>query len=60
MYRKYNIEKTSFPIDGIYNYNAQVFLSVDGKNFYYCGIGKFCRTLEDAEAFCNQYEKEHN
>lgn len=58
--RKYKIEKNSFPIDGVYNYNAQVWLSVDGgKSFYYCGIGKFCKTLKDAEAFCGIYESEH-
>ena len=58
--RKYNIEKTVFPIDGIYNYNAQVFISVDGgKNYYYCGIGKFCKTEKEAQEYIEKYEKEH-
>ena len=58
--RKYQIEKTSFPIDGIYNYNASVWLSVDGgENYYYCGIGKFCKTYQDAKQFCDEYENSH-
>ena len=58
--RKYTIEKTSIPIDGAYNYNAQVWISVDGgASFYYCGIGKFCRTLNDAEKYCQEYETAH-
>ena len=41
---KYHIEKPAFPIDG-YKFNVQVLISVDGgENFYYCGIGKFCKT----------------
>lgn len=58
--RKYNIEKLHFPVDGIYNYNAQVFISVDGKNYYYCGIGKFTRTEEDAQNYITEYENSHN
>lgn len=56
---KYNIEKTAFPIDG-YNFNVQVLISVDGgKNFYYCGIGKFCKTEEEAAEYIAQYKKEN-
>lgn len=58
--RKYKIEKCSFPIDGIYTHNAQVWLSVDGgKSWYYCGIGKFCKSEADAIAFCESYENAH-
>ena len=56
---KYNIEKTAFPIDG-YNFNVQVLISVDGgKSFYYCGIGKFCKTEEEAAEYIAQYKKEN-
>lgn len=35
---KVKIEKLSFPIDGVYNYNALIFRSVDGgKTFLHCG-----------------------
>ena len=56
---KYNIEKTAFPIDS-YNFNVQVLISVDGgKNFYYCGIGKFCKTEEEAAEYIEQHKKEN-
>jgi hypothetical protein len=29
--------------------NLQVFTSVDGKTFYYSGIGRFCNTLLEAK-----------
>ena len=47
--KKYRIEKLHVPIDGVYHYNVQELTSVDGgKTFWYCGFGKFCRTLEEA------------
>jgi hypothetical protein len=57
--RKYNVEKLSFPIDNIYNYNVQVLTSVDGENYFYCGIGKFCRTEEEANNYITEYEQAH-
>lgn len=60
VYRKYNIEKTSFPIDGAYNYNVQVLISVDGgKNYYYTGIGRFVKTKKEARYYIQEYEKNH-
>ncbi len=58
--RKYSIEHLSFPAcDGL-EWNAKVLVSIDGgENYYYCGIGKFCKTLESAEAFCKYYENTH-
>ena len=58
--RKYTITECNFPIDGIYTHNAQVWISVDGgNNYYYCGIGKFCKSEADAVDFCNSYENSH-
>ena len=58
--RKYNIEKTSFPIDGEYNYNVQVLISVDGgKNYYYTGIGRFVKTKKEARQYIQEYKKNH-
>ena len=55
---EYNIEKTAFPNDG-YNFNVQVLIRVyGGKSFYYCGIGKFCKTEEEAAEYIAQYKKE--
>ena len=49
---QYKIEKLSFPIDGIYNYNVQRWTSTDGgKTFAYCGFGKYCRTEAEAQAY---------
>lgn len=59
--RKYNIEKTSFPIDGVYNYNVQVLISVDGgENYYYTGIGHFVKTKKAAREYIKQYKAAHN
>lgn len=58
MYRVCKIEKTSFPLDGIYNYNAQVWLSLDGENYYYAGLGKFFRTEDEALAYKAEIEAE--
>lgn len=59
--RKYNIENTSYPIDGIYNYNVQVLISVDGgNNYYYCGIGRFTKTLSDAHKYIAEYKAAHD
>lgn len=59
--RKYKIEKTSFPLDGVYNYNVQVWLSIDnGKSYCYTGIGKFFKTKKEAKNYCFEYEKSHN
>lgn len=52
--KKYRVEKLHFPLDGVYNYNVQELSSVDGgKTFWYCGFGKFCKTLNEA----NEYVK---
>lgn len=57
--RKYEISELSFPVDG-YKWDAKVWLSVDGgDNYYYCGIGKYCKTKEEAEAYCADYEAVH-
>ena len=38
---RYIVEQLSFPVDG-YMYNVQRWASVDGgKNYYYCGFGKY-------------------
>jgi len=43
----------AFPVDG-YLYNVQEWRSVDGgKTFAYCGIGKFCKTIDE----CCEYIK---
>lgn len=56
--RKCVVEKTRYPLDEVYNYNAQVWVSVDGgKSYCYCGIGKFCKTKEEAERYCSEYER---
>ena len=49
------IEKLYSPVHG-YNYNAQIWRSIDGKKFYYCGFGKYFRTLEEAEEYKKEIE----
>lgn len=50
VYEKKVIEKSDDPT-AEYKYNAQIWRSLDGKAWCYCGDGKFFRTLEDAEAW---------
>lgn len=57
--RKFRTEKLKFPVDG-YKYNVQVLTSVDGgKNYYYCGIGKFCKTKEECKQYISEYRRKH-
>ena len=54
---KVKIEKYAFPLDGRYHYNAMIWRSVDGgETFWYCGCGKYYRTLEEAEAYKAEVE----
>ena len=47
---KFNIETLSFPIEGN-KYNLQVLTSTDGgRTFYYCGIGRFCKDMDEVNA----------
>lgn len=42
-----------------YKYDAQVSTSVDGgQTFWHCGVGKYCKTLEEAEAYKQKIESE--
>ena len=50
------IEKLYFPVHG-YNYNAQIWTSIDGKKFYYCGFGKYFHTLAEAESYKKEIEE---
>lgn len=48
---KYEIKSLFFPID-CYNYYVEEWRSVDsGKTFWYCGHGRYCKTLEEAKAY---------
>ena len=47
---KKQLEKLRFPVDG-YGYIVKTLTSVDGgKTYYYCGISKYFRDKEKAEA----------
>lgn len=52
MKNRYEIKKLDFTIDGGYNYDVQIWSSTDGgETYFHCGLGKFCRTLEEALAY---------
>lgn len=53
---KCTIEKMAFPVDG-YAYNVQELRSVDGgETFWYCGHGRYCRTLHEAEQYAESVD----
>lgn len=55
---KYDIKKLDYTIQGGYRYDTQIWTSTDGgKTYFHCGLGKFCRTLEEAKAYKNEMEK---
>ena len=54
MIKRYKVSKLAFPISD-YKYNVQVLMSVDGgRNFYYCGIGRYCKSKEEALIYVSQ------
>lgn len=54
---KVYISELRFPVDG-YTHNAQIVRSVDGGNkYYYCGCGKFCKSLEEAEDYAHSLDE---
>lgn len=49
--KRVKIRRLSFPVDGCYNYFAEIQRSVDcGRTFYFCGEGKYFRTIAEALA----------
>lgn len=56
MFEKVEITKLNNPVDGKYHFNAQIFRSVDGTDFYYCGEGKFFETMAEAEKYKKEIE----
>ena len=56
----YRITEQSFPDPYGFNFDVQVYNSVDGGvTYWYCGIGKFTKTLPEAFAYCENYEQDH-
>ena len=55
MFKKYIIKKLDMPVHGN-AYNVQEWTSTDGKNFYYCGFGRFCKTQEEAKEYIKNQE----
>ena len=54
---KVHIHPLNFSFEG-YTVNAQIYTSVDGgKTFYYCGNGKYFKTLEEALLFKAEVEE---
>lgn len=55
--RRLQIRELSFPVDG-YTHNAQIWTSIDGgKSWYYCGIGKFVHSTQEAMEYFDQFVK---
>ena len=57
---KVYISELNYPVDG-YTHNVQITRSVDGgQKFYYCGCGKYCKSLEQAEDYAEEIKKTEN
>ena len=50
MFKKVNVYKLKNPIEE-FKYNVQILFSSDGTNWYYCGFGRFCKTIEEVESY---------
>ncbi len=52
------IHKCNFPLDraGTIRWDAQVWRSLDGKGWYHCGEGLYCRTRKEARAYKKKVE----
>ena len=58
--RKAIIHKLTFPIEQ-YNYNVQIWISVDGgKTHAYCGLGKYFKTEPEARKYAANINKEES
>lgn len=55
MRRKAVIKPLHFVMDG-YTFSVEVWTSLDGgKTWYYCGIGKYAKTEDDANRIADEY-----
>ena len=53
--RKTIITKLTYTLQGIYDYNVCLLTSVDyGETWWYAGVGKYCRTIQEAEAYAKE------
>lgn len=49
---KYKIEETPDVLKDMgITHNVQEYVSVDNNDYYYCGNGRFCQSLEEAETW---------
>lgn len=56
--RKYKVVRLHFPVDG-YRYNVQILTSIDnGRTYYYCGQGRYCKTIHDCLEYIRQVKEE--
>lgn len=57
--RKTTITKLAYTVHGIYDYNVCLLTSTDfGETFFYAGVGKYCRTIQEAEAYAKELLEE--
>ncbi len=58
MRRKTVIKPMQFPIDG-FSYLVEVWTSLDGgKTWYFCGIGKYAKTENEAQKIASEYRQQ--
>lgn len=43
---------TKFETEKLINgYNVHLLTSVDGVNYYYCGVGRYCKTENEVDSY---------
>ena len=53
------IHELAFPVDG-YKFDVQIWRSIDnGQTWYYCGCGKYFRTIKEVLQFQSEFLKTH-
>ena len=53
------IKNYDSPISDSYFYDVRIWTRIEGR-YFYCGNGKFCKTIEQVRNFCNEYNVPEN
>lgn len=53
-------KKYQFKIEAVIIGSSPYMGSIDGENYYYCGIGKFCKTRNEITEYIDRFKMENS